>query len=94
MRSYVEDGVFYMTSCAKAQKVMNISRDRGVGLIVETGASYAELQGVMVRGTCEITGDVETVRRVMDHRRGSPECRAEQHAAGHPATRSITAAVP
>ena len=48
--SYVEDGVFYMTSCAKAQKLMNVRR--------------------------------------------SPECRAEQHAAGHPATRSITAAVP
>jgi nitroimidazol reductase NimA-like FMN-containing flavoprotein (pyridoxamine 5'-phosphate oxidase superfamily) len=50
MGPYVEDGVFYMTSCAKAQKLMNVRR--------------------------------------------SPECRAQQHAAGHPATRSITAAVP
>jgi PPOX class probable F420-dependent enzyme len=73
MGFYVEDGVFYMTSYAKAQKVLNIRRNPKVGLMVETGAGYAELMGVMVRGTCEIIDDVETVRRVMNHRRGSPE---------------------
>jgi general stress protein 26 len=30
-------------------------------------------RGVMVRGTCEIIEDVETVRRVMDQRRSSAE---------------------
>ena len=69
MGFYVEDGAFWMTSYAKAQKVLNIRRNPKVGLMVETGASYAELRGVMVRGTCEIIEDVETVRRVMDHRR-------------------------
>lgn len=73
MGFYVDDGIFYMTSYAKAQKVLNIRRNPQVGLMVETGASYAELQGVMVRGTCEIIEDVETVRAVMNHRRGSPE---------------------
>lgn len=73
MGFYVEDGAFYMTSYAKAQKVLNIRRNPKVGLMVETGGSYAELQGVMVRGTCEIIEDIETVRHVMDHRRSSPE---------------------
>jgi PPOX class probable F420-dependent enzyme len=73
MGFYVEDGIFYMTSYAKAQKVLNIRRNPKVGLMVESGASYAELRGVMVRGTCEVIEDVDTVRRVMDHRRSSPE---------------------
>ncbi len=73
MGFYVVDGVFYMTSYAKAQKVLNIRRNSKVGLMVETGASYAELKGVMVGGNCEIIEDVETVRAVMDHRRGSAE---------------------
>jgi len=68
-----DDGAFYMTSYAKAQKVLNIRRNPKVGLMVETGASYAELKGVMVRGICEIIEDVETVRAVMDHRRTSAE---------------------
>lgn len=73
MGFYVEDGVFYMTSYAKAQKVLNIRRNPMIGLMVETGGSYAELRGVMVRGTCEIIEDVERVRQVMSHRRNSPE---------------------
>ena len=73
MGFYVEDGAFYMTSYAKAQKVLNIRRNPKVGLMVETGGSYAELQGVMVRGTCEIIDDVEAVRRVMNHRRSARE---------------------
>jgi PPOX class probable F420-dependent enzyme len=73
MGFYVEGGVFYMTSYAKAQKVLNIRRNPKVGLMVETGAGYAELKGVMVRGTCEIIEDVDTVRAVMNHRHGNPE---------------------
>jgi nitroimidazol reductase NimA-like FMN-containing flavoprotein (pyridoxamine 5'-phosphate oxidase superfamily) len=73
MGFYVEDGAFYMTSYAKAQKVINIRRNPKVGLMVETGASYAELRGVMVRGSCEIIDDVNIVRQVMNHRRSAPE---------------------
>ena len=73
MGFYVEDGAFYMTSYAKAQKVLNIRRNPNVGLMVETGGSYAELRGVMVRGACEIIEDVDTVRQVMSHRSGSPQ---------------------
>ena len=58
----VRDGVYYMTSYAKAQKVLNVRRDPKVGLMVEAGGSYAELKGVMVRGHCEIIEGEDAVR--------------------------------
>lgn len=58
----VRGGVYYMTSYAKAQKVLNIRRNPKVGLMVEAGGSYAELKGVMVRGTCEIVEGEDAVR--------------------------------
>ena len=58
----VEDGIYYMTSYAKAQKVVNIRRNPKVGLMIEAGGSYAELKGVMVRGHCEIIGGEDAVR--------------------------------
>jgi PPOX class probable F420-dependent enzyme len=58
----VHDGVYYMTSYAKAQKVLNIRRNPKVALMVEAGGSYAELKGVMVRGTCEIIEGADAVR--------------------------------
>jgi nitroimidazol reductase NimA-like FMN-containing flavoprotein (pyridoxamine 5'-phosphate oxidase superfamily) len=70
MGYFFADGAFYMTSYAKAQKVLNIRRNPRVGLMVETGKAYAELRGVMVRGTCAIIDDTETVRAAMRHRRG------------------------
>jgi PPOX class probable F420-dependent enzyme len=70
------DGAFYMTSYAKAQKVLNIRRDPRVGLMVESGAGYGELRGVMVRGTCEIIDDTEAVRAVMQRSRGGGGLRA------------------
>jgi nitroimidazol reductase NimA-like FMN-containing flavoprotein (pyridoxamine 5'-phosphate oxidase superfamily) len=61
MSYFVKDGAFYMTSYAKAQKVVNIRRNPKVGLMVETGGAYAELRGVMVRGHCEIIEGREAV---------------------------------
>jgi nitroimidazol reductase NimA-like FMN-containing flavoprotein (pyridoxamine 5'-phosphate oxidase superfamily) len=58
----VRDGVYYMTSYAKAQKILNIQRNPKVGLMVEAGASYAELKGVMVRGHCELIEGEAAVR--------------------------------
>ena len=55
------DGVYYMTSYGKAQKVVNIRRNPKVGIMVESGGAYAELKGVMVRGECEILDDPTTV---------------------------------
>ena len=58
----MHDGIFYMTSYGKAQKVINIRRNPKVGLMIEAGASYGELKGVMVRGTCEVLEGEEAVR--------------------------------
>src|SRR5262252_4287262 len=62
MNFYAKDGAFYMTSYAKAQKVVNIRRNPKVALMVEAGDKYPELQGVMVRGRCEIIEGEDAVR--------------------------------
>src|SRR5215470_3615941 len=54
MNYFARDGAFYMTSYAKAQKVVNVRRNPKVALMIESGNAYAELRGVMVRGNCEI----------------------------------------
>ena len=71
MNYFAKDGAFYMTSYAKAQKVLNIRRNPRVGLMIERGDAYAELRGVMVRGTCEIIAETEAVRAAMRRRRGA-----------------------
>lgn len=58
----IKNGVFYMTSYAKAQKVLNIRRNPKVGLMIEAGTNYAELKGIMVRGLCEIVEGEDAVR--------------------------------
>ena len=75
MNYVVKDSAFYMTSYGKAQKVLNIRRNPRVALMVETGDSYAELHGVMVRGECEIIERADAVRGVfaaMADARGAP----------------------
>jgi PPOX class probable F420-dependent enzyme len=64
MNFVMRDGAFYMTSYGKAQKVVNIRRDPKVAMMVETGAAYAELKGVMVRGLCEVIEGAEAVQQV------------------------------
>jgi PPOX class probable F420-dependent enzyme len=75
MNFVVHDSAFYMTSYGKAQKVLNIRRNPKVGLMVETGAAYAELKGVMLRGHCEIIDEADAVTEVfgwMAEQRGAP----------------------
>jgi general stress protein 26 len=52
-----KDGAIYMTSYAKAQKVLNIRRNPKVGLMIETGKHYGDFRGLMIRGHCEIIAD-------------------------------------
>ena len=63
MNYFYKDGAVYMTSYGKAQKVVNIRRNPKVGLMVETGRTYGELRGVMIRGNCEIIDEPERVRQ-------------------------------
>jgi PPOX class probable F420-dependent enzyme len=50
----VKDAVIMMTSYARAQKIVNLRRDPRATLLVESGATYKELAGVMVRGRVEL----------------------------------------
>src|SRR5271156_2103685 len=63
MNYFYIDGAIYMTSYGKAQKVLNIRRNPKVGVMVESGRTYGELQGVLIRGHCEIIEDPEQVRQ-------------------------------
>jgi PPOX class probable F420-dependent enzyme len=50
----VRDGAIMMTSYARAQKIVNLRRDPRATVLVESGATYKELSGVMVRGRVEL----------------------------------------
>src|SRR3954471_23590988 len=84
MTFYEKDGAYWMTSYGKAQKVINIRRNAKVGLMIESGDSYGELRGIMVRGTCELIDDpaaVETVFADMARQRDPSEPRPTRPAA-------------
>jgi nitroimidazol reductase NimA-like FMN-containing flavoprotein (pyridoxamine 5'-phosphate oxidase superfamily) len=68
MNYFAKDGAFYMTSYGKAQKVVNVRRNPKAALMVETGDTYAELRGVMIRGRCEILEDPDTVKAAFESR--------------------------
>lgn len=59
------ENAIFMTSWAKAQKVLNIRRNAKVGLLIEDGSIYAEYRGISIRGTCEIIEDPERVLSIM-----------------------------
>ena len=60
-----KDGAIYMTSYAKAQKVLNIRRNPKVAVMVESGKNYGDFRGVLLRGLCEIIEDPPIVERTM-----------------------------
>jgi nitroimidazol reductase NimA-like FMN-containing flavoprotein (pyridoxamine 5'-phosphate oxidase superfamily) len=59
------DGVIYMTSYGKAQKVVNVRRNPKVAVMVEVGERYADFRGVMIRGYCEVIEDPKLVNETM-----------------------------
>jgi len=65
MNFIAREGVILMSSYGKAQKVVNIRRNPKVALMVERGRHYGELQGVMIRGECEIISDPASVVEMM-----------------------------
>lgn len=62
------DGSVLMTTYGKSQKVRNIRRDPKVTLLVESGTTYDQLKGLMIRGRAEVIEDVdrcaELLRRI------------------------------
>jgi PPOX class probable F420-dependent enzyme len=55
------DGVVWVWTYAKSQKVRNLERDRRATVLVETGHEYGELRGAMIEAEAEIHRDLETV---------------------------------
>ena len=57
------DGTVVMTTFAKSQKAVNLRRDPRCALLVESGRTYPELKGLLIRGRATV---VEETDRVLD----------------------------
>jgi PPOX class probable F420-dependent enzyme len=61
----VKDGAIMMTSYARAQKIVNLRRDPRATVLVESGATYKELSGVMVRGRVDLIDGPAALAQVL-----------------------------
>lgn len=57
----VRDGELWAWTYARSQKVRNLERDDRVTLQVESGETYDQLRGVMVKARARLHRDVDTV---------------------------------
>ncbi len=53
----VRDGKVVFRSFTKSQKIVNLQRDPRLTVLLETGNAYAELRGVMIKGTATLIED-------------------------------------
>jgi PPOX class probable F420-dependent enzyme len=69
------DGKVVMTTFAKSQKALNLEREPRCALLVESGRTYEELKGLLIRGRAALERDEEKVLDVLEqvHRKyGTP----------------------
>ena len=59
-----DDGKVVFRSFTKSQKIVNLMRDPRLTVLAEAGNSYAELQGVMIKGTARLVTDPEYVLKI------------------------------
>jgi len=57
----LDDGKIVFRSFTKSQKIVNLMRDPRLTVLVEAGHAYAELQGVMIKGTAKLVTDPDYV---------------------------------
>ena len=57
----VRDGVIWVWTYAKSQKVKNLERDPRATLLIETGEEYTELRGVMIESEAVIHRETDVV---------------------------------
>jgi len=75
------DGTVAMTTFRKSQKVKNLERDPRCALLVESGLTYPELKGLLIRGRAALDGDLDRVLDVLErinakyNQAGGPEVR-------------------
>ena len=60
------DGTVVMTTFAKSQKTVNLRRDPRCALLLESGRTYPELKGLLIRGRATLVEDVEAVLDVLE----------------------------
>ena len=57
----VKDGKLVFRSFSKSQKILNLRRNPKLSVLVESGDTYAELRGAMIRGTATLVDDRDFV---------------------------------
>ena len=60
----VDDGRLVFRSFSKSQKIVNLRRDPRLTVLLETGDTYEELRGAMIRGSGRLVDDPEYVLAV------------------------------
>ncbi|HLY36969.1 MAG TPA: PPOX class F420-dependent oxidoreductase [Candidatus Binatia bacterium] len=60
------DGAVVMTTFAKSQKAVNLRRDPRCALLIETGRTYPELKGLLIRGRATVEEGTEKVLDVLE----------------------------
>ncbi len=60
-----DDGSVAMTTFQKSQKTLNLQRDPRCTLLLESGRTYPELKGVIIRGKAVLDFDTEHVLDVL-----------------------------
>ncbi len=61
----VIDGLLQFTTYRASQKILNLSRNPKITVMVEAGETYEELRGVVIEGKAEILDDLEGTAQVM-----------------------------
>ena len=56
-----DDFVISMATFRGTQKIKNLQRDPRASLLVESGREYADLKGVVVYGTAELSDDTDAI---------------------------------
>jgi PPOX class probable F420-dependent enzyme len=60
------DGTIAMTTFQKSQKSMNLRRDPRCALLIESGRTYPELKGLLIRGKAVLDPDTEHVLDLLE----------------------------
>ena len=60
----IDDGKVVFRSFTKSQKIVNLSRNSNLTVLVETGDDYSQLRGVMIKGEARLVTDPEYVLSV------------------------------
>ena len=60
------DGAVVMTTFGKSQKAVNLRRDPRCALLIESGRTYVELKGLLIRGRATLEEGEEKVLDVLE----------------------------